>query len=203
MSANLTITIPNWLDRIFAWPVLIYRKYKYGYTFRRIYLGQGLFTKVDPEDYYRFNSFNWCPKEDGQNIYAVRLAGNPKKRVNVITLHREIMNNPVGLIVDHRNNYGLDNRRDNLRHATHGQNMYNRKKTKRKTSSKYVGVCFNKRLRRWAVTINYSRNRKFLGYFDNEADAARAYDRAAIKYHADFARLNFSREDYVNEIRPS
>ena len=30
-----------------------------------------------------------------------------------------------------------------------------------------------------------------LGYFIDEMDAASAYDEAAMKYHGDFARLNF------------
>jgi intein-encoded DNA endonuclease-like protein len=105
------------------------------------------------------------------------------------------MNAPPGLLVDHRNNISLDNRRDNLRLATHSQNNCNRPKRKN-TSSRFIGVFLRDR-NKWAAQIRYKGGRIWLGLFDNEIDAAKAYDAAAIKYHGEFARLNFPREDYT------
>lgn len=201
--ARVEIKVPEWLDKICAWPVLVYRKHKYGYTYRRIPLGEGKFTIVDPVDYYRFNKFNWCPMEKGPNIYAIRLAGDPVKRLKIISLHREIMNNPVNFLVDHRNGNSIDNRRENLREATRRQNICNRAKTRRKTSSRFIGVTFDKSRGLWRADIRHFGKKIFLGYFKTEIEAARAHDRAAIKYHGEFARLNFPREDYVNEIAAS
>jgi hypothetical protein len=113
------------------------------------------------------------------------------------------MKAPKRRIVDHRNCDGLDNRRANLRFATYSQNLANRTKTKSKTTSKYRGVSFNKCCGKWAAVISWRHKQKWLGRFENEIDAARAYDKAAIKYHGDFARLNFPREDYANEILSS
>jgi hypothetical protein len=111
------------------------------------------------------------------------------------------MNAPPGLLVDHRNNISLDNRRDNLRLATRSQNNCNKLKSKN-TSSRFIGVHFLKNINKWAAQIEHQGKKIWLGCFDNEIDAARAYDRAAIKYHGEFARLNFPREDYINEIPP-
>ncbi len=194
MSANLTISIPEWLDRVCAWPVVVYRKHKYGYTYRKISLGERKFTIVDPADYYRFNIFNWCPNEDGMNIYAVRLVSVPERNIRIVSLHREIMNHPKGLLVDHKNRDGLDNRRANLRVATKSQNTCNRRKKKNATS-RYFGVHFDKRHSLWAANIKCRGKRIWLGYFDNEIDAAKAYDAAAKKYHGEFARLNFPDKD--------
>jgi hypothetical protein len=88
----------------------------------------------------------------------------------------------------------------NLRVATRRQNTCNRRKTKSKTSSQYIGVYFDKYSQLWAAKIKYMDKTIWLGRFKSEIDAARAYDRAAIKYHGEFARLNFPREDYANEI---
>jgi hypothetical protein len=169
---------------------MAYRRHKYGYSYRKIPLGEGKFTIVDPQDFYRFNIFNWCPKEDGPNIYAVRLAGDPIKRVKVISLHREIMNHPVRRLVDHKNCDGLDNRRANLRIATKSQNVCNRRK-RTNTSSRFIGVYFRKCRGLWAACIWYRKKRVWLGYFESEIEAAKAYDRSALKYRKEFARLNF------------
>ena len=188
------IKVPNWLDRIFVWPVLLYRKYKFGWPFRRIYLGEGIFTIVSPPDYYKYNIFNWCLNRDGRNMYAVRVVtvnDVGRRSIKIIALHREILKVPPGMLVDHRNNNSLDNRMDNLRIATHAQNNCNRRKTSSNTSSQFIGVCFYKRHNRWAVNISHKGKKIFLGYFDTETDAARAYDEAARKYHKEFARLNF------------
>jgi hypothetical protein len=106
-------------------------------------------------------------------------------------LNRVIMDAPPGLLVDHRNGNTLDNRRTNLRLATCSQNRINSQRDKSKTSSRYVGVSLEKGRGKWLAYISYNGKRIHLGRFDNELDAARAYDLAAVKYHGEFARLNF------------
>ncbi len=190
MKINLTIGIPIWLDKICAWPVVVYRKWKYGDTFRRIYLGEGEWTIVDQEVFYRFGNFKWWVNGNGINCYAARSVKIGPARTKIIYLQREIMNAPKGLLVDHRNNNPLDNRRENLRLATHSQNMCNRRKRKN-TTSRFNGVSFNKKYKKWCAQISYNRKQIWLGRFDSELDAAHAYDVAAKKYHKEFARLNF------------
>ncbi len=192
MFTKLTISIPVWLDRIFVWPVMVYRRQRYGYTFRRIYLGQNKFTIVDQADFYSLNNFQWCLQQKDQNTYVVRFILNPGKRVTIVSMHREIMNPPKNLFVDHRNNDGLDNRRQNLRLATPSQNMCNRRKRTSKTSSRFIGVCFDKGTGRWCAHIKAEGKTKWLGRFSSEIDAAKARDNAARQYHGEFARLNFS-----------
>jgi hypothetical protein len=186
------------MDKICTWPVTAYRQWKFGYPYRKIYLNEGEFTIVDPPDYYRFGNFKWFVEGNGTNLYAIRTIKTEPKKTKFLSLHREIMNAPDGLFVDHRNTDSLDNRRANLRLATNSQNQCNKRKTRSHTSSRYIGVSFNKHRQKWLAYITYEGKTIWLGAFDNEIDAARAYDAAAKKYHGEFARLNFTEEAPVS-----
>jgi len=200
---KIRVRVPEWLDRIFAWPVLEYRRYRYGYQFRRVHLSEGKYAVVDQQDFYRLNNLDWIVKEDFDSIYAVRFFKEAGKHSKLTSMHRFICNPPADLFVDHRNCNGLDNRRDNLRPATHSQNSCNRPKRKN-TTSRFVGVHFSKKKNVWVAQIKHLGKTIWLGYFDDEIDAARAFDRAAIKYHGEFAKLNFPQDSagLVREEHP-
>ncbi|MBN2020310.1 MAG: HNH endonuclease [Sedimentisphaerales bacterium] len=199
MKLRLTIPVPDWLDRICSWPVLIYRKIRYGKTYRLIHLTEGYYSKVDQRDFYDLNKYEWLLQENNGCLHAVRFNNFTDTHPRILAMHRVIMNAPKGKLVDHRNRDGLDNRSDNLRLATHSQNCQNRRKQKN-ASSKYLGVSYRKSDVRWIVRIMLNGENIYLGLFDNEIDAARAYDRAALKYYGEGAKLNFPREDYINEF---
>jgi hypothetical protein len=181
-----------------------YRRRKYGYPFRKIDLGEGEFTIVDSDVYYRLGNFKWYLNGSKGKFYAVRSVKVDSTCTTVLRLHREIMNAPAGLLVDHHNGDSLDNRRDNLRIATACQNMQNRRVRKKHTaSSQFIGVYFDKGRKDWIYQLRANGKLVSTGRFATEVEAARARDRAALKYHGEFARLNFLREDYINETSPS
>jgi hypothetical protein len=190
MAASITIRLPNFVELIFTWPVLFYRRIKYGYSFRRIYLGEGEWALVEPLDYYRLKNFNWYLGGNGKEFYAFKNVKIGPGKTKMVSMHRQIMNFPEGLLVDHRNNNTLDNRRSNLRIATQSQNRQNRRK-RENTTSRYVGVSFDKQTNKWKVKIKTETKEIYLGRFSSEIEAAKAYDAAALKYHGEFARLNF------------
>jgi hypothetical protein len=189
MSAKLTITIPEWIDKICTWPLMWYRRRTCGYDFRKISLGEGQWTIVDSKDYYRLMDYKWWVHGNGTNLYAARTAITAELRSRIIYLHRQIMDPPPTLLVDHRNTDSLDNRRANLRLATQVQNMQNRRKRKN-TSSRFIGVHFDKQRLRWSVHIRHNGRKLWLGRFTDEISAARVYDKAAKEYFGEFARLN-------------
>jgi hypothetical protein len=94
--------------------------------------------------------------------------------------------------VDHKDGNGLNNRRSNLRVATSSLNQANSRK--RQGSSQYKGVGWDKEHNKWRARINYQHRRTFLGCFEDETDAAKAYDDAARELFGEFARLNFPKK---------
>jgi len=86
--------------------------------------------------------------------------------------------------LDHINGNYLDNRIENLREATHAENMRNRK-TPSHNKSGVKGVYMTKGKWRSQVTINGKV--KHLGSFDDLQEAAAAVETARTKYHASFA----------------
>jgi DNA polymerase-1 len=188
---QLTINIPFWLVWLLRLPVLLYRRLRYGYAFCRIPLTQGQYAIVDPDDYRRLSKYKWHVAGRPGSQYAVsKDAKNTEKPV--IYMHREVIKAPDELLADHINRNSLDNRKANLRPATHAQNVQNRTKNRKgKYSSKYKGVNWNRGHRLWQAEIKFNGNCMFLGSFESEIRAAKAYDRAAKRYHGEFAVLNF------------
>jgi hypothetical protein len=191
MYLNLRIKVPAIIERIGVWFLLRHRKKQFGFVFRKIKLTQGKFAIVDPEDYENLNQFKWCAAKDYDTFYAIRYAVKPNNKKTTVKMHRQIMNVHKNDIVDHWNHEGLDNRKKNLRIVTASQNNANSKRGMNRGKSKYKGVCRDVKAGKWRAGISYEGKHIHLGMFDDEIEAAKAYDEAAKKYHGEFAVLNF------------
>lgn len=154
---------------------------------KEIQLTRGKVAFVDDEDFDNLSKFSWhCKKCASDLFYAVRSI-NLHGKIKNISMHREVF----GLVrsIDHIDGNGLNNQKINLRECNHAQNMQNRRKLS-VSSSPYKGVQWWKNQNRWASRIALNKKRIFLGYFINEIDAAKAYNKAATRLFGEFANLN-------------
>jgi len=192
MKVHFTIEIPSWLDRICVWPVMVYRRVRYGYAFRRIALTQGRFAIVEQEGYYALSRFKWTLLNCHRRQYAIRSVWDERERKNRhIFMHRLVMSPPDDMYVDHINGDGLDNRRANLRVVSRLHNCWNRRKQATPSSSRFKGVTKRKGSKKWKACIRFDKRLIDLGLFEDEVEAGRAYDEAARRYYGEFAQLNF------------
>jgi len=200
---NIKIKIPAWLDYSLAMPVLLYRRIRYGYYFRRIPLTKGKFAIVDLDDYYWLKKFRWFASKNIITYYANRNAYSwENAKTRSFLMHRLIIKAPDNLLVDHINYNGLDNRKANLRLATKMQNNRHVIRTRNPGTSKYKGVTWRKDRKKWAVKIMADGKTISLGYYKDEIQAAKVYDRAAKIYHGEFAALNFPEKSLRGAICP-
>jgi len=138
-------------------------------------------TIIDTEDYEKCKIHKWHLNKWG--YVFTKINGKSK------SIHSYILNSDK---VDHKDHDTLNNRKANLRECTYSQNCINRFPIKK--TSKYKGVSFAKRNNKWCASISANNVKKWLGYFDDEIEAAKAFDRNAIKMQGEFAYLNFKEE---------
>lgn len=117
-----------------------------------------------------------------------------KFRQKRIGVHRVVYYMHHGVMpseIDHINRVRNDNRIENLREATtHSQNGGNQSLQTREKTSKFKGVCWDKNRCKWMASIKFNGKRMYLGRYEDEVSAARAYNTAATNYFGEFANLN-------------
>lgn len=151
---------------------------------------------------------NLFPSESIANGWNAKFAGKPAltavqtKRYyagrihnRLYLAHRVIWAMAYGewpVEIDHINLDGFDNRIENLRECSHRENTRNT--WRKKKTSGFLGVSWCGSKNRWSANIQPDGRKVFLGRFDSEVEAARAYDAAAAQHFGEFARLNFPHE---------
>lgn len=150
---------------------------------KQIQLTQGKVAIIDDDDFALVSKHKWYAKEDKESWYArTRINNKP------VYMHRLILDAPRGKPVDHINRNGLDNRRSNIRLCTQSENQRNMRS--RGGSSKFKGVSWHKRSNKWRAKCTLNGKSIHVGVFENEEDAARAYDSTVLNKFGEFAKTN-------------
>lgn len=153
------------------------KKIKFGHRSDCTLFGE---TIVDNEDYEALSKYKWGLTKKG---YA-RRAAKPRH----IFLHRQILNVPDGVFVDHINGNKLDNRKSNLRIVPQSLNSRNLIQERANNNSGYKGVCKCRNKWRAYIVVNYKQ--KHLGCFETKEEAAKVYNKYSKLLHGNFGRPN-------------
>jgi hypothetical protein len=140
---------------------------------------------VDKDDLAELSRYKW----HRVNAYAYRSKKSKGKQTNTL-MHRQIMDAPKGVQVDHINGNGLDNRRSNLRLASQSGQSAN-STSQRTSTSRYKGVSWHSKRDLWRATIRFGGKSRHLAYGTDQRSLAKVYDTAAIAAFGEFACLNF------------
>ena len=167
----------------------------WGDAMKEIPLTRSMVALVDDEDFEWLSQWKWCVSPSGSGIpYAVRgptVSEKKDGRKSLISMHRVIMQTPNGLQTDHINHNTLDNRRSNLRIVNSSQNHHNMRCGCR-GNSRFKGVYWYSDKRKWVAGIRVDKKQIHISCFDDEVEAAKAYDEKAREFFGEFACTNFS-----------
>lgn len=183
-------------------PLASRRKRSCPFVYRRladgtieIRLTQGQTTRIDAADLAIVRGYTWHAQWEPKTR-SFRAATNMTK-TQYLYLHNLLMFRGApakGVQINHKNLVTLDNRRENLREACRAESTRSGRKRRTygstPTKSRYKGVYQYETRGCWRVKIYVNGRSKHLGYFKNELDAARAYDKAAKAHFGAFARTN-------------
>lgn len=155
-------------------------------------LTRGYEAIIDATDAPLVQAFNWCAKLSRGTVYGARTVQiGPKRdgKQKHFLLHRVLLDAPAGMMGDHIDGDGLNNRRSNLRLATPAQNTRNTC-VRRDSKSGLKGTAFDKRRGKWAAYIKECKRQKHLGYFGSPEAAHAAYVAAAKRIFGEYARVS-------------
>jgi len=163
-----------------------------------------LFIDLDKQEITRLSTGNKLifflmgHKKNNQLYYGIKI------KKSSLRVHRLFFYWKYGYLpnlVDHKDRNKLNNNIENLRELTKSENNTNVEKRKNGTTSKYKGVSWHKRARKWEARLKANGKNLFLGYFNNEDDAGQAYNDAIRKYGLEEASvLNDTPQERARKI---
>jgi len=138
---------------------------------------------VSYQDLKRVQSRRWY-HENSNGYHRIRCLNQNRKWIELSRFILGVADPKI--LVDHVNHDRLDNRRSNLRLATKSENQFNQRAIRGRVPFKGVREADGG----FVATISANHQKHYLGYFRSAVEAAKAYDKAAVELHGEFAKIN-------------
>lgn len=155
------------------------------------HLKKNITILIDDEDINTFYAHSWhCAK--AKDKFYIRTTIYPNKIKTTIYLHHLIL----GKLQANETIYFIDGNSFNLQKSNlkiisrSHKNHLNSSVTPLLKSSQFRGVLMRKN--KYIASITQNNNRKHIGYFSTEQEAAKAYDSHALQMYGALAKTNFS-----------
>lgn len=166
----------------------------------------GEYFTVDEKNVKRFSHYRWYKHRNGYPVRYVK--GRGTRFFRVLYVHRLVMGvSPRqyrGYVVDHIDGNPLNNVEANLRVVSQKENCRNRRKIHRESrTSQFKGVYLDKGVRgrkRYKAQICLEGRTTHIGRYEQEEDAARAYDLQALTNWGTICYTNFPVEQYLDQL---
>lgn len=156
---------------------LVSKEYGIGYT------KSGVMFLFDKEDFPLISQYTWTTNGDG---YVIGRRRDSDHQLHIVYMHRLVMKiTDPNLYIDHIHHNPADNRKSELRIATHIENCHNRQI---KPSNKFNcnGVYYSKSRHKWIAQITFNGDTIYLGSYDNIDDAITSRKKAEEKIFGEF-----------------
>lgn len=151
------------------------------------------YAEIDKEDYHLVENFCWHRETRGKVFYArAYVRGSSGK--DSVYLHQSILPTEDGIIAEHKDGNGLNNKKSNLRPANRSQNEMNKGVSLASTSG-VTGVSLRSDTKKWRAYIKLNGRQLPLGSYKNKEDAIKARKKAEEKY---FGEHSFDNSRGIN-----
>ena len=132
-------------------------------------------TLVDEKYFEKLSKLKWRLHRDGHAYSTTHIVDGRQMFIHryIMLLEGKLFDNKE---VDHINRNPLDNTVGNLRMVSSQENSRNKQKINQNATSQYIGVSWQKDRGKWLAGIKHNNHSRFIGRFNNEIDAAIAYD---------------------------
>jgi len=163
---------------------------------REIKLNHNKYAIVDNEDFIYLNNLKWTAVKKYNDWYVILRRVNERRGINIY-LQELLIDIENHNCVTFKNKNTLDFRKENLSSISKSLSIQRtRKRTKThngmKPSSKYKGVCIRRKRGNitWDVRVAKDKKTYYCGTFEDEKEAAYAYNKKSFELYGKLAYQN-------------